>query len=241
MVGKSRIESIHGETPVILVCPHGKDNPNTVELTRTCTERIDASALINHGFRKSTKVDVLKDQGDCHRSDQLLGEEVLGDEFLKPLKKMTNRGLKALPEDDKLLIFYISVFDEAIEKKEGRDIDVILGYGGHINDLMASHTCQLWRRDCFISSWTADMGTTGAVWIGMPGGPLSGRQAHNMTQYYRKYDYRPSVESVQLMFSPRCCRTPEKARNTGLILAGVIKDLLIMDDSYDAMPKLNFV
>lgn len=233
--GNSRIEVVLGKKPVILVCPHGADDTHTDTLTEECAKLAQCYAVINKGFERADVVVVMNDMADCNRVDHVTSDDVLRDEFLRPITKHATSLRKSLRRsDDRVLILYIHGFGGQVERDAGEKIDVIVGYGPHLNQKRASYTCELWRRDLFAMSWVNDLGSTGEVYFGKAGGQYSARLSNNMCQYYRQHIMDKSIDSMQLEFSYRLRKNKAAARHTASVLSGVIDDLL-SHDHYDVM------
>ena len=89
---RERVEFIIGNKPVILVAPHGAkcDALNTDVIVETAAKSNNCYALINRGFEKHQKVDVMKDQADCNKINHIK-KNVVREEFLNPLVKTKNK------------------------------------------------------------------------------------------------------------------------------------------------------
>lgn len=186
-----RISVIYGNQPVVLVAPHAYpgDDYNTDIITETIADNIKASAIINHGWQKSDKVDFEKDLANCNNVEHMI--DVVKDEFLDPLLRLVK---KTQATHNSVLVVFIHGVSNHIRKIAGtHDIDMVLGHGaGHPKP---SYTCSSGLKDFIIF----DLQRNGIMCFeGKPQGKYSAFLKNNMNQYWRKHQQDLSVESFQL-------------------------------------------
>lgn len=242
MIHPERVSVRHGQMPVILVAPHGADEHNTDVVAKQCAEFLDAHAVVNHGFRKSSTVNTRKDLADCYRIDHLK-QPVVKDEFLDALiraKRAVSRSLSRRPggkPSDRCLIFYIHSFSGVIAD-DGEMVEAIVGYGAGPNPHQDQYTCDLWRRNLFVKLWRASRHyDVGDIYVGKRGGRYAGRNPNSLNQYFRTPYPETFVQSMQLMLNSKLLTTRSKATIVGLNLAAII-ETMVKSDSYEKQPVL---
>lgn len=230
-----RVSAIYGSQPVLLVCPHGRDDHFTDVITEHAASLGDFYAVINRGFARADEVDVLNDKADCNRVDHV-EEDVVREEFLDSIIKFKNH---ALPRFGYLFVYHVHGFGDQVEKQAGEKIDVILGYGE--SEKLSSYSCEHWHKDGFISIWN-NCHRDGTIYTGKGGGKYAARNSNNMNQYFRKHDHNPSVFSMQVEIARRIRSDKRNAEETGLTLAKTALSLSMLDPfkntgGFPAMPN----
>ena len=61
-----RVTVIDGLEPIVVVAPHGFDDPNTDMLAEALATALNAYAVINHGWERDKKVDDANDKANCN-------------------------------------------------------------------------------------------------------------------------------------------------------------------------------
>lgn len=216
---------------VILVAPHGADDTNTDILTEVTADILGCYAVINRGFERAQTVDVDKDLADCNRIDHCK-EDVVYEEFLKPIKKFKDRivgpyhtGLKAAH------IFYIHGCGDIVHKEVGVRVRCIIGNGLGLK--IHSRSCDDWRKNTFSYSMFMLNGPKEVPCLARGGSKYAGRDANNLNQYFRKHDINFLVQSMQLEF-PYSARRDDQVEYTAHDLATVIVNYLIRAEDIEA-------
>lgn len=254
---RERVSTIIGKNPVILVAPHGADDTNTALLTEIASQKIDCYAVINRGFERADYVDVNKDIADCNRINHCK-EEVVFDEFLKPIIKFQNKILqKSLQinnlhrmlninnqlNKEKYLssypvhIFHIHGCGDSVHKIANERVGVIIGYGSGLKK--DSHTCETWRKNLFVDLWRKNS-RSGDAFEGKGGGKYAGRDSNNLNQYFRKHEVVWEVQSMQLEFPYSSRNTPEETEKTANFLADLISNYITFH-SWSLRPNPKFI
>jgi hypothetical protein len=232
------------------VAPHGSDDTNTGLLTEVAAKHLDCFAVINQGFERADYVDVEKDIADCNKISHCK-EDVVYDEFLKPLIKFKDRLIQKIfnghltkilnnasfTATDSVQIFYIHGCGNVVHKEANEPVGVIIGYG--LGNKKDSLTCDVWRKNLLVDLWNK-YGTEGWAFQGKCGGKYAGRDSDNLNQYFRKHEIDLNVQSMQLEF-PFCKRkTPEIAEETGKRLAVCLGHYL-QHKCYEPMPRQKLI
>lgn len=227
MGNAERVTIIRGKQPVLLVCPHGADDDFTGAVTQSCAEMLDCYAVINNGFERAEKVDVLKDKANCNRIDHITEDDVLKEEYFDHIISFKDQILK---KNSYALVFHIHGFGDQVDKAVGTNIDIIIGWGE--GEKFNSYSCAKWRRNCLIHH--AAQKFDGLIAVGKGGGKYAARHVNNVNQLFKKHAVHADkrVDSMQLEIARRLRVDESGARWTGLNLATVILEL-VESNGYD--------
>lgn len=186
-----RVSVRHGKHPTVLVAPHGYigDDYNTDLIVDVLANKLDASAIINHGWQKSDKLDIPAEKANCNNTNHLVDE--VADEFLMPFVRMVRRTVRT---HKKCLVVLIHGVADSVRKIAGdTTLDMIIGCGdGHP---MPSYTCPYGMKDYII--YNLAQRSIGA-YEGKAKGRYSGFSKTNLNQYWRQHIIDMSVESIQV-------------------------------------------
>lgn len=211
-----RVTTILGEehSPIIIVCPHGYDDPNTSVISEQIANELGCYAVINNGWERATIFDYDKDKCNCNDINHL-HEAVVKQEFLDPLCKYVNKIENFHFEP---AIFIIHGVGSHI-RKNNPNLDIIIGYGK--GEQSSSHTCSTGYKNLFNTHLTKQ---GFRVYDGKPGGKYSARSKSNLTQFFRLWQMNQTVSSLQLEIVSDLRKTADLARKTGMWLSHAILD-----------------
>ncbi|RDJ35029.1 MAG: hypothetical protein DWQ19_09345 [Crenarchaeota archaeon] len=213
-----RIITNIGTIPAIVVVPHGYDDPNTVEIAEEIINKIDAYAVINKGWRRSDHYDYYKDEANCNNIKHIK-EDVVKDEFLKPILKYKNKILNEhhLQEPAMFIIHGVS----NLIRDEASDLDFIVGYG---EGDPARPTAPIEFKDCFLEN----LKSTGLVpYQGKSGGRYSGWGRNNLNQLFNRKEFLDHCAySLQIEIIRELREDKDVARQTGEVLSDVITNTI---------------
>lgn len=243
---RERVLTIKGKTPVLLIAPHGADDLNTAILTEKAAALLKCNAVINQGFQRSDFVDVDNDLANCNRVDHAK-EEVVYDEFLKPIEQAKDRIFQAMtknwvwfqdpiPDLNPIHIFHIHGCGNLIHKLANDQVDLVVGYG--LGAKKDSLSCSLWRKNLFVDIATKWCGN---VYEGMGGGKFAGRDSNNMNQYFVKHDEDEYVQSMQLEIPYSCRDSNNMAISFAEELANAIHEYIGHKTVYTRQPTPKFI
>jgi len=183
-----RVSIRDGSCPILIVAPHGPNDPNTDLLAELIAEELDAYAVINRGWERAKAVDYFNDKANCNNV-QHCQEDVVRDEFLKPILKYCTRMQKEYGVGCMFLIHGVS---NGIRVKTGNpDLELILGYGA---GEPPRWSCDEWVRNAFIH-YLQDSGIN--VFGGKAGGDYAGWGRNNLNQLYTVW-HHGIIHSLQL-------------------------------------------
>ncbi|MCK9459509.1 MAG: hypothetical protein M0R80_07715 [Proteobacteria bacterium] len=169
-MGDCRVEIRQGNNNVLLVAPHLEED-NTDFIAEYIAEQLDAHYVVNKGWERSNVVDYLNDKANCNDLDQLLGDDVVKDEFLLPIVRTANLVRRV---SENFYVFIIHGFGAPATKNKSPDI--VLGTGGP--DRLS---CKEWKRDVFAYL----LGQKG-VDIREGTGRFAGRARSNLNQFFKR-------------------------------------------------------
>ena len=182
-------------TPILLIAPHGADDPRTGLLTRLIAEKTGAFAVINNGWERAKDYDYDNDQANCNNVEHI-HEDVVKQEFLDPIMSYVNTIFDCAAD---VTILVMHGVNDTININTNPSLDVIVGFG---EGTPPSYTCEAARKDAFIYilSQIVDVGQGGS------GGRFAGRRRKNLNQLYRKWYSDSQVHSLQIevVRSMRC-------------------------------------
>jgi hypothetical protein len=214
-----RVSIIEGHRPIMVVSPHGyqEDDENTALIAESIAHAINCYAVINRGWERADNVDAINDKADCNNATHC-HEDVVRDEFLDPIFRFRNRIRKQ--GHQQVFMFMIHGMGNKHRTLAGNSkLDVVVGYGAGSPD---SYTCDLWRKNAFISL-LEDVGMT--IYEGKKGGQMSGWARNNMNQLFRKWYADASVQSMQLEIIHELRADKDIARLTAEYLATAMQDM----------------
>lgn len=229
----SRVSAIRGDTPAIVVVPHGhpSDDTNTDIIGLQIIREIDCFGVINYGWERADKFDYYKDKANCNNIKHL-SEDVIFQEFLEPIlrfsKIIENSGF--IPN-----IFIIHGVSNDVQRGLKDPPEIILGTG---NGNPPAWSCEQWVRDGF-AALLKTHGTS--VYLGKSGGKYSGRDPNNLNQLFNtKYGNYTSAQSIQLEIVRNLRSSKDKSKMTGDIIAMCIEDIIEAQQSWEKWTSTNF-
>lgn len=217
-----RVIVIEGETPVLLVAPHGANDHNTDIIAEKIAEDFGAYAVINKGWKRSAGVDFLNDRANCN-DVRHLHEDVVKEEFLDPILRITSKIKKKYKEKVFMLILH-GCSDYVRNFAHDSSLDMILGFGdGH----PPSYSCNLKFKNAFIHYLKQERF---GVYEGKPKGQYSARSKNNLNQLFKKWYPDDDVNSIQLEIV-RELRSEEQLHLTVFGITNAIDSLMLFDDT----------
>ena len=252
---KERVSLVIGKNPIILVAPHCDDN-NTDIIAEETAKLLNCYAVINRGFDRSDDVDVNNDKANCNRCDHVK-EDVVYEEFLKPIIKFKDQILKRIDKESglgrgwpsgtgwmlpdinspKCLIFYLHGVGDKVHSTANEQVTAIVGYG--LGTKKDSLTCELWRKNLLVDLYRK-YSNDGDIFEAKGGSKYAGRGANNLNQYFRKHDLIPWVDCMQLEFPYSHRKTKNRAVLCSTLLTIVLKDFL-KHTEYHNEPSPKFI
>lgn len=184
-----RITVIDGDdtTPILLIAPHGADDPRTGLLTKLTAEKTGAFAIINNGWERSKDFDYKNDKANCNNVEHC-HEDVVKQEFLDPIMSCVNTIFDSTADVTILVMHGVS---DMININRNPALDAIVGFG---EGTPPSYTCDITRKDAFIYILNRIM----EVGQGEGGGLYAGWRKKNLNQLYRKWYSDSQVHSLQI-------------------------------------------
>jgi hypothetical protein len=211
----SRVTIREGNSPILIIAPHGANDKNTDYIAEYMAERFDCYSVINWGWEKSTKVDCFTDQADCNNLEHC-HEDVVYDEFLSPILRYKAR---ILQNHRKCFQFIIHGVGNDIKKKaKDPTIDLLVGYGASSEP--QTHTCPIWFKDLFIYlAESAGMQTYLATT------DYAGKRKRNLNQIWKRWYPDGNVYSLQVEIVQSARRSKDEAQIYAEFLGEVISKL----------------
>ena len=138
-----RVSVREGVLPLVIVAPHGPDDPFTDTIAETMAEEIDAYAVLNHGWERADAVDPQNDKANCN-SIKHCHEDVVKDEFLDLLRfvyrsRKTIFAAKLCPFLQAPLMITIHGVGNDIRNQVKVPVDMVLGTGD--GQSFSPHVC----------------------------------------------------------------------------------------------------
>jgi hypothetical protein len=224
-----RVSVRNGDLPIILVAPHGSDDKNTDYLVDKIAYEMDTFAVINRGWKRSENFDYYADRADCNNVHHV-HEDVVREEFLDPIFRMTSRILKNI--DNRVYIFYIHGCSNDVRiKANDQNLDLILGYG---EGTPASYTCDLRIKDAFAYFLESE---SFGVYEGKKKSKYAGRSRNNMNQLYKMWYPNNKVHSIQIEIVKELREGEEMIQITSDGLIGAMDSLLMFDDTLSTIKR----
>lgn len=185
-----RTSVIEGETPILLVAPHGYDDVNTDYIVEKMAKELGAYAVINRGWKRSLEVDYWNDLANCNDIKHL-HSEVVKEEFLYPILRCATR-IKNRYKDKVFMLIMHGCGDEVREQARDPDLDLIIGSG---DGYPPSHSCKSRFKNAFLHHLQNE---SFGVYEGKPKGKYSGRSKNNLNQLFVKWYPDNQVNSLQM-------------------------------------------
>lgn len=220
-----RVTLAEGNTPVIILAPHGPDDKNTALIAQRAAEEFGAYAVINNGWKKSSSVDAFRDLANCN-DVRHLHSEVVKEEFLEPVLRFKNRVRRRYDESAFILIIH-GCSDKVRAEASDDDLDLIVGFG---DGLHPSHSCSLRFKDAFVYN-LANEGF--GVYEGAKGGRYSGHSRNNLNQIFARWYPDGYVNSLQLEIVNELRTDPELLNLTVRGIVSAIDSMMVFDDTTD--------
>jgi hypothetical protein len=85
-----RVALVEGDSPVLILAPHGPDDKNTDLIAERVAVESGSFAVINRGWNRFSSVDFMKDLANCN-DVRHLHSDVVKEEFLEPILRFKNR------------------------------------------------------------------------------------------------------------------------------------------------------
>ena len=211
-----RVITHRGSFPALVIVPHGHDDTHTGAIGEAIIEAIDAYAVINKGWERADAYDYYKDKANCNDINHI-HEDVVREEFLEPILNFTN----SIYNVETPCLFIIHGVSNSVRKEVNDNLDAIIGYG---EGNTPSYSCDLQFKDALMNI----MFLKGInVYQGKAGGKYSARRKNNLNQLYRSDLYYDDViNSVQIEIVRELRENEETARETGLVLGTIIKEVV---------------
>lgn len=218
-----RVSVIEGDTPVLIIAPHGPDDINTDILAESVANEFGAFAVINRGFKRSQVVDYSRDLVNCNDIRHIHTEVVL-EEFLNPIIRSVAKIKKKY--DDNVFVLIVHGCDDSV-RKAARDpeLDMIIGYG---DGSPPSYSCKTKVKNAFAYHLQKE---NFGVYEGKAGGSYSGRSKNNLNQLFVKWFPTPKVNSLQLEIVRELRSDQEMIDITTHGLVSAIDALMLFDDT----------
>lgn len=204
-----RVSIVEGadDNPIILVCPHGIDDPLTAVITENIAKEIDAWAVINRGWKRGEEYNYENSIANCNNVEHCM-KDVVREEFLEPYVRMVNR-LENVGYSPNVFILH---------GMRTAEVDIIVGYG---EGKKPRHSCSLDFKDVFTYLLEKNAIKAG---VGKAGGTYSGHSKSNLNQYWQCWDGNINVHSMQLEISKALRDDDNAAEATSELLAAVFDD-----------------
>jgi hypothetical protein len=185
-----RVVLIEGDSPVLVVAPHGPDDKNTDLIAERVAIESGAFAVINKGWRRSNSVDFAKDLANCNNLKHI-HSDVVKEEFLEPILRFKNRIRRKY--DEKVFVFLIHGCSNEVRKiAQDADLDIVLGHG---EGNPPSYSCN----ENFMKAFAHHLFNEGfSVYEGAAGGKYAGKSKNNLNQLFTRWYPDNYVESIQL-------------------------------------------
>ena len=217
-----RTSIVVGETPVIVVAPHGPDDTNTDLIAETIAQEFGAYAVINRGWRRSESVDYWRDFANCNDVEHL-HSDVVKEEFLDPILRFVAQIKRKYDENAFVLILH-GCSNSIRNIAEDQGLDMIVGYG---DGNPPSYTCQTRIKNAFVYHLQKEKF---GVYEGKSRGKYSGRMRNNLNQLFCQWYPEHEVNSLQLEIVNQL-RTERMIDMTVSGLISALDSLMLFDDT----------
>lgn len=223
-----RVRVCEGETPVILVAPHGPDDKNTDYIVESVAREFGAFAVVNKGWRKSLEVDPFRDLANCN-DIRHLHCDVVKEEMLHPIIRFASRINKKYGE--KAFVLTIHGCSDSVRESAGDEyLDMIVGHG---EGNPPSYSCG--RR--FKNAFLHHLSNEGfGVYQGKSGGKYSAKSRYNLNQLFLSWYPQYDANSLQLEIVRELRCEEELIQLTIDGLVSSLDSLMLFDDTTDLDP-----
>jgi hypothetical protein len=223
-----RVKIHEGDTPVLLIAPHGPDDQNTDYIVESVARELGAFAVINKGWKKSKEVDFLGDLANCN-DIRHLHCDVVKEEMLHPILRFTSRINRKYGE--RALVLIIHGCPDTVREKAGDEyLDIIIGNGaGH----PSSYSCRRRLKNAFVYHLINE---GFGVYQGKPGGKYSGRSRNNLNQLFTSWYPQYDANSLQLEIVRELRSEQEMMRLAIEGITSAVDSLMLFDDTTDLDP-----
>ena len=211
-----RVRSIKGKNNnVLIIVPHGHDDPNTSVIGERLASELSCPAVINLGWERADKFDYDLDKANCNNIAHIQ-EDVISGEFLKPILNY----VKNISNPNVFIIHGVS--DLIKSQTPNNKLDIIVGYG---EGKKPSYSCDFELKEIFMEILTQKAGLV--MYQGIAEGKYSGRGYNNLNQLFRRKQYlRPDCNSIQLEIVRSLRKNIDTAKHTADSIAIAIEDAL---------------
>lgn len=217
-----RVLTIEGDTPVIIVAPHGVDDTNTDIIAETIAEDFGAYAVINKGWQRSQSVDYFKDLANCN-DIRHLKQDVIKEEFLDPILRFCSKIKRKYEERVFMLILHGC--SDSVREIAKEDLDMIVGFG---DGDPPSYSCNIKLKNAFSHYLQKERF---CVYEGRPRGAYAGRSSNNLNQLFRRWHPDDDVNSIQLEITRELRSNKHLINVTCAGLVNAIDSLMLYDDA----------
>lgn len=213
-----RVNLVYGDTPIVLVAPHGVmgDDDYTDTITELAAKHLDAYAVINFGWSRGEVVDASRGIANLNSVKHCKSKEVRK-EFLEPLAFMVDNVVRSYKRAH---VFYIHGMGNYVRSIVKSQIDVILGYG---EGDPPSYTCDKKYKDEFAYR-LKKFGLS--VYQGGAGGKFSARSKDNLCQFFRQHKPDNRVNSIQIEIINGMRDSVGTAKRTAKTISQAISDFI---------------
>ncbi len=206
-----RVSITNGDKPILIIAPHGVDDLYTIEISKSIVQTTNSYAVINNGWKRSKHVNGLDDLGNCNSISQIFGDDVIEEEFAKPIILYHK---KIVAKFNKLYIFIIHGFSDSSQNS------IIIGHGAGDPP---SYSCEPRIADYLCDSM--DQQGVRAIKAGA-GSKYAGWHKDNLNQLFRKVMLDRDVQSMQLEINVNLRKDATIAKICGKFLASSILRLV---------------
>lgn len=219
-----RIILVEGDSPVLVVAPHGPDDKNTDLIAERIALESGSFAVINKGWRRSATVDFMKDMANCN-DVRHIHSDVVKEEFLEPILRFKNRIRKKYDEKVFMLIVH-GCSDDVRKAVNNYDLDIILGHG---EGNPPSYSCS----GKFMKAFAHHLLNEGfSVYEGAAGGRYAGRAKNNLNQLFNRWYPDDHVESIQMEIVREMRCDPDFIDLTISGVVSAIESMSTFDDTF---------
>lgn len=220
-----RIVLVEGDSPVLIVAPHGPDDRNTDIIAEKIAIEFGAFAVINKGWRRSSKVDFANDLANCN-DVRHIHSDVVKEEFLEPILRFKSRIRKKY--DEKIFVLLIHGCSDDVRKvANNHDLDIILGYG---EGNPPSYSCS----EKFMNAFAHHLVNEGfGVYRGAAGGKYAGKAKNNLNQLFKRWYPDDFVESIQMEIVRDIRCNPDFIDLTISGIISAVDSMSVFDDTFN--------
>jgi len=217
-----RVSIIGGGNRILFVAPHGGDDDKIASTATSLAQGLGSFAVINQGWTISHRVDAISGVADCNDARHI-HEDVVREEFLRPILRSVSRIKKLLMERPLLVVLGGHCGIETSNPNE-EVLDMLLGCG---SDAPSRQSCSTRTKKRLIQS----LNNEGfSVHEDIVGGRYSGRSKNSLNQLFKRWIKDPSIESVQLAIDRDLISDDEMISMTVDGLASAFEALLADND-----------